>query len=75
MPHRPIVQPRYTHRGPLLTVDVAERTAETESVDDVLRELPGGRGLNTGLADEREPFDVDPLGPANRVYFTTGPMQ
>ena len=62
-------------QGPLLSIDVGERTAETEDVDDVLREFPGGRGLNTRLAYERVPFDVDPLGPANRVYFATGPMQ
>lgn len=49
-------------QGPLLTIDVGERTAETENVDDVRREFPGGRGLNTRLAYGRVPFDVDPSG-------------
>ncbi|MFB6236729.1 MAG: aldehyde ferredoxin oxidoreductase family protein [Halopenitus sp.] len=62
-------------QGPLLSIDVGERTAETETIDDLLRGFPGGRGLNTRLAYERVPFDVDPLGSENRVYFATGPMQ
>jgi len=61
--------------GPLLSVDVGERTAGTEPIDDVLEEFIGGRALNTRLAYERVPFDVDPLGPENRLYFSTGPMQ
>jgi len=61
--------------GPLLTVDVGSRRVETESVDDVLESFVGGRGVATRLAHDRIPFDVDPLGPANRLYFTTGPMQ
>jgi aldehyde:ferredoxin oxidoreductase len=61
--------------GPLLTVDVGSRRVETESVDDVLETFVGGRGVATRLAHERTPFDADPLGPENRLYFTTGPMQ
>ncbi len=62
-------------RGPLLRIDVGERTATSETIDDLLAEFVGGRGLNTRLAYERIPFDVDPLGPENRIYFSTGPMQ
>jgi aldehyde:ferredoxin oxidoreductase len=51
------------------------RRAETEVVDDVLDAYIGGRGVATRLAHERIPFDADPLGPENRCYFTTGPMQ
>jgi aldehyde:ferredoxin oxidoreductase len=61
--------------GPLLTIDVGARRVETESVDDVLESYIGGRGVATRLAHERIPFDADPLGPENRLYFTTGPMQ
>ena len=34
----------------------------------------GGRGA-TKLAHTTIPFDVDPLGPANSLIFTTGPLQ
>jgi aldehyde:ferredoxin oxidoreductase len=62
-------------RGPLLSIDVGERTWRTERVDDALRRFVGGRGLGTRLAYERVPFDADPLGPANRLYFAAGPLQ
>ncbi|SNR52514.1 aldehyde ferredoxin oxidoreductase family protein [Halorubrum vacuolatum] len=65
---------RHAH-GLLLSIDVGERTATTEPIDDVLTEFIGGRGLNTRLAYDRIPFDVDPLGPENRLYLSTGPMQ
>jgi aldehyde:ferredoxin oxidoreductase len=61
--------------GPLLTVDVGSRRVETESVDDVLESFIGGRGVATQLAHERIPFDADPFGPENRLYFSSGPMQ
>ncbi|MGM0448356.1 MAG: aldehyde ferredoxin oxidoreductase family protein [Methanobacteriota archaeon] len=62
-------------QGPLLTIDLTERTASTEPIDDRLASFVGGRGLNTSLAYDRIPFDADPLGPGNRLYFSTGPMQ
>ena len=62
-------------QGPLLTIDLTERTASTTAIDDRLAEFVGGRGLNTSLAYDRIPFDADPLGPENRLYFSTGPMQ
>ncbi|ELZ33825.1 aldehyde ferredoxin oxidoreductase family protein [Halorubrum tebenquichense] len=62
-------------QGPLLTVDLTERTATTTPIDDRLDSFVGGRGLNTSLAYDRIPFDADPLGPENRLYFSTGPMQ
>ncbi|WP_142860422.1 aldehyde ferredoxin oxidoreductase family protein [Salinigranum halophilum] len=61
--------------GPLLTVDVGDRTTETTDIGDVHETFIGGRGVATRLAHERVPFDVDPLGEENRLYFTTGPMQ
>jgi len=64
-----------TLEGPLLTIDVGSRRVETEAIDDVLESFVGGRGVATRLAHERIPFDADPLGSENRLYFTTGPMQ
>jgi aldehyde:ferredoxin oxidoreductase len=61
--------------GPLRTIDVGSRRVESDSIDDVLADYIGGRGVATRLAYDRIPFDVDPLGPENRLYFATGPMQ
>ena len=61
--------------GPLLSIDLTTREWTIESIDDTLAAFVGGRGVGTKLAHARIPFDVDPLGPENRVFFTTGPMQ
>ena len=61
--------------GPLLSVDLDEQETNTEDVDDVLTQFIGGRGVATKLAHDRISFDADPLGPDNRLYLTTGPMQ
>jgi len=62
-------------KGPLLSIDVSDRIAETEDIDDTLASFIGGRGVATKLAFDRVPFDADPLGADNRLYLTTGPMQ
>jgi aldehyde:ferredoxin oxidoreductase len=62
-------------RGPLCSIDVGERTAATEEIDDRLESYMGGRALGTKLAHDRIPFDADPLGADNRLYFATGPLQ
>ncbi|WP_435335818.1 aldehyde ferredoxin oxidoreductase family protein [Haloarchaeobius sp. TZWWS8] len=61
--------------GPLLSIDCGDRTTTTENIDELLTAFVGGRGVATKLAHERVPFDADPLGPENRVYLSTGPMQ
>ncbi|SEO93039.1 aldehyde:ferredoxin oxidoreductase [Halogranum amylolyticum] len=61
--------------GPLLSVDVDDRTSRTEDIDDVLESFVGGRGVCTRLATDRIPTDADPFGPENRLYFATGPLQ
>ncbi len=61
--------------GSLLTIDVSNRTWETTPIDDELETYVGGRGVATKLAHDRIPFDAEPLGPDNRVYFATGPLQ
>jgi aldehyde:ferredoxin oxidoreductase len=62
-------------RGPLLTVDVGERTATETDVEDLAAQFVGGRGLATKLAHDRIPFDADPFGPDNSAVFATGPLQ
>ncbi|MDY6819187.1 MAG: aldehyde ferredoxin oxidoreductase C-terminal domain-containing protein [Halobacteriales archaeon] len=62
-------------KGPLCSIDLTNHETHTEDVDDVLSSFIGGRGVATKLAHDRIPFDVDPLGPENRLYLTTGPMQ
>ena len=61
--------------GPLLTVDVGERTATETTIDETLETAVGGRAVATTLAHERIPFDADPFGPENRAYLATGPLQ
>ncbi|WP_049889210.1 aldehyde ferredoxin oxidoreductase C-terminal domain-containing protein [Natronolimnohabitans innermongolicus] len=61
--------------GPLLTVDVGERTATETDIVDVLERTVGGRATATALAHDRIPFDADPFGPENRAYLSTGPLQ
>ncbi|WP_254768659.1 aldehyde ferredoxin oxidoreductase C-terminal domain-containing protein [Salinilacihabitans rarus] len=61
--------------GPLLTVDVGERTATRTEIEEVLETYVGGRAAATALAHERIPFDADPFGPENRAYLSTGPLQ
>ena len=61
--------------GPLLTLDLTERTATRTPIDDVLERYIGGRGVATALAHDRIPFDADPFGPENRAYLSTGPLQ
>ena len=64
-----------TQTGELLSIDVGERTARSEGIEDVLDAYLGGRGVGTRLAYDRIPFDADPLGPENRLYLATGPLQ
>ncbi|MCD2201445.1 aldehyde ferredoxin oxidoreductase [Halobacterium sp. KA-4] len=61
--------------GPLLSVNLSAQQADTEDVSEVLESFIGGRGVGTKLVHDRTPFDADPLGPENRLVFSTGPMQ
>lgn len=49
--------------GPLLSIDVGERTTVETDITEVQERYIGGRGVATRLAHERVPFDADPLGP------------
>ncbi|MFA9517776.1 aldehyde ferredoxin oxidoreductase C-terminal domain-containing protein [Halopenitus sp. H-Gu1] len=61
--------------GPLLTLDLNDRTATRTNIDDILEEFIGGRSVATALAHDRIPFDADPFGPENRAYLSIGPFQ
>jgi len=61
--------------APLLTVGLDGSTTSETEIEGVSSRYIGGRGLGTKLAHDRIPFDADPLGPENRLVFTTGPMQ
>jgi aldehyde:ferredoxin oxidoreductase len=61
--------------GSLLSIDVSAKTTREEGIDDELASFIGGRGVATRLAHERIPFDADPFGSENAVYFSTGPLQ
>jgi aldehyde:ferredoxin oxidoreductase len=71
----PYVREMLHAKGPLLEVDLAERTATRTDIDDLLAATVGGRATATHLAHDRIPFDADPLGPENRAYLSTGPLQ
>jgi len=61
--------------GPLLTVDLDGPTTKETGIESASERYIGGRGLGTKLAHDRIPFEADPLGPENRLFFTAGPMQ
>ncbi|WP_049941969.1 aldehyde ferredoxin oxidoreductase family protein [Haloterrigena turkmenica] len=62
-------------QGPLSSIDLSDQMTKTTDVEPIYRRYVGGRGVATRLAHERIPFDADPFGPENRLFFTTGPMQ
>lgn len=61
--------------GPLLSIDVTDQTTTVVDITEECERFIGGRGLGTKLAHDRIPFDADPFGPENRLFFTLGPMQ
>ncbi|KAB1187366.1 MULTISPECIES: aldehyde ferredoxin oxidoreductase family protein [Haloferax] len=61
--------------GPLCSVDLGARTADTSDIDHILESYLGGRGVATKLVHDSVPFDADPLGPENRLVLAAGPMQ
>ncbi|WP_247010648.1 aldehyde ferredoxin oxidoreductase family protein [Halorientalis litorea] len=62
-------------RGPLVSIDLSTQTTDTEDITEEQESFIGGRGVASKLAFDRLPFDADPLGAQNRLYFTTGPLQ
>lgn len=62
-------------KGPALTIDVSTQTTYRTEIADVLDQFIGGRGVATKLAHDKIPFDADPFGPENSLFFSTGPLQ
>ncbi|MBR9986260.1 MAG: aldehyde:ferredoxin oxidoreductase, partial [Desulfosarcina sp.] len=57
-----------------LTVDVSNRTSETEVLSEaLLSACMGGKGLGTQLLLDRNPIGVDPFSPDNHLVFALGP--
>ena len=61
--------------GKLLKIDLtAQRYVVDTLADDIFKDYLGGKGLATYLLNRLNPSGVDPLDPANRLIFATGPI-
>ena len=61
--------------GKLLRVNLTDRTIKEEPLDmATARAFLGGAGYATRVLYDEVPGDTDPLGPANKLIFMTGPM-
>ncbi len=61
--------------GKILRVGLSEGTISAESIrDDWAQQFLGGAGLATRYLYEEVPRGADPLGPANKLIFMTGPL-
>ncbi|MDX2453684.1 aldehyde ferredoxin oxidoreductase N-terminal domain-containing protein, partial [Desulfosarcina sp.] len=57
-----------------LTVDVSNRSSQTEALSDaLLSACMGGKGLGTQLLLDRNPIGVDPFSPYSHLVFALGP--
>ncbi len=57
-----------------LTVDVSNRSSQTEALSDAfLRACMGGKGLGTQLLLDRNPAGVDPFSPDSHLVLALGP--
>jgi aldehyde:ferredoxin oxidoreductase len=64
----------FGYMGKLLRVDLTARTVKDEPIDlDTARAFIGGAGYATRIIHDEVPGDTDPLGPANKLIFMTGP--
>jgi len=65
----------YGYTGKLLRIDLTSGEISEEATDPkALRKLLGGVGYAAKLLYEEIPAGIDPLGPANKLLFTTGPL-
>lgn len=61
--------------GQLLRVDLTTRTCKDEPIDpETARAFIGGAGYAARLINDEVPGDTDPLSPANKLVFMTGPV-
>lgn len=62
------------YMGKLLRADLTNRTLRDEPLDeDVARAFVGGSGYAARIIHDEVPGDTDPLSPANKLVFMTGP--
>ncbi|MGQ9674434.1 MAG: aldehyde ferredoxin oxidoreductase family protein [Chloroflexota bacterium] len=65
----------FGYMGKLLRVNLTNRTIKDEPLDlDLARAYIGGAGYGTRIIHDEVPPDTDPLSPANKLVFMTGPM-
>ncbi len=61
--------------GTILRVDLTNRTIAHEPLDEeAARAFIGGAGYGTKIIHDEVPGDTDPLSPANKLVFMTGPL-
>ena len=59
----------------LLRVNLTNHTTSVEDIpEQILKDYIGGRGLGTKLLYDEMPAGADALGPDNKLYFVTGPL-
>ncbi|MEE8355151.1 MAG: aldehyde ferredoxin oxidoreductase family protein [Candidatus Bathyarchaeia archaeon] len=63
------------YTGKVLRIDLTKRTSKVTELERTLaRGFLGGRGFNVKRMYDEIPPGTDPLGPANKIYFATGPL-
>jgi aldehyde:ferredoxin oxidoreductase len=61
--------------GSLLRVDLTKGTAHREATPvELFERYVGGRGVGAHMLFHEVPAGTDPLGPANKLIFLTGPL-
>jgi aldehyde:ferredoxin oxidoreductase len=67
--------PYLGYMGKLLRVDLSSRSWRVEPLDPLLAEgYLGGRGLAARILYDEVPAGIEPLSPANKLLFLTGPL-
>jgi len=65
----------YGYTGRLLRVDLSGGKVSVEEIKpEILRKFIGGVGYGAVLLYDEIPVGIDPLGPENKLVFTTGPL-
>lgn len=66
----------FGYTGKLLRIDLSTRRAVEEEKSSVpcLESFLGGRGLATKILFDETEANIDPLSPANKLVFATGPL-
>jgi len=63
------------YAGKILRVDLTTRNISTEDLTEgLIKDYVGGVGFGTYFLTSEVHPDVDPLGPENKIIFSTGPL-